>query len=525
MTPSRLRMPSVSRRNFLQYAGMAGGVTLLGSTVACAGPTGKPSQDTLVLGLNRSLVSLDNKLNQFDAAVTAQRGVRQGLTRIGDDLTPQLVLADRFDATSPTEWTVRLREGVKYSDGTPVRIEDISVAMEMYQQVSGSFVAPQFPEWPTVVPVDDRTFILRTIAPLPVLDSLMSNILITPASANEPNELQSGIGTGPFVVTESNRGTGEYTLVANEFYWGEAPKVQQVRVRFIPEEAARVVALRSGEVDVIDSISPDSAEQLASLPGVQIETVPSTRINQLFFNFRKPADHPLANARVREALTYAIDGESLARDVLIGSAVQATGAAPSTLSGAVETGQYTFDPAKARQMLDAEGVTDLELTFIWETGEFTNDVSLMESVTQMMTDIGVRVKLQQFEPGGDISSWRQGKVGDWDVLGNGYGNQTGLALTTIQGMYAGTAEKEATRDTYHGYVFPEITEKIELASSEPDPVRRASLLADAQQDIWNTWPCLWSFVPNALLAKRTRVQNVALTPINSYDLGSVRLEA
>ena len=101
---------------------------------------------------------------------------------------------------------------------------------------------------------------------------------------------------------------------------------------------------------------------------------------------------------------------------------------------------------------------------------------VMESVLEMMKAVGVRVKLQQFEPGGDISSWRQGKTGDWDVLGNGYGNQTGLALTTLQGMYAGTAEKEATRDTYHGYVFPEITAKIQAASSEPDPTKRAALL-------------------------------------------------
>ena len=82
-----------------------------------------------------------------------------------------------------------------YSDGTPVMIDDVTTAMQMYQQVSGSFVAPQFPEWPTVVPIDDRTFILRTNSPVPVLDSLMSNILITPAAANEPNELQSGIGS------------------------------------------------------------------------------------------------------------------------------------------------------------------------------------------------------------------------------------------------------------------------------------------------------------------------------------------
>ncbi|MFD9684065.1 ABC transporter substrate-binding protein [Rhodococcus sp. NPDC059969] len=67
----------------------------------------------------------------------------------------------------------------------------------------------------------------------------------------------------------------------------------------MPEEAGRVVALRSGEVDVIDSISPDFAEQLAKLPGVQVDTVPCTRINQLFFNFRKPADQPLSNLHVR----------------------------------------------------------------------------------------------------------------------------------------------------------------------------------------------------------------------------------
>src|SRR5258707_916363 len=85
MSTSRLRAPALSRRSFIQLSGLAGGAVLLGATAACAGPTGKPSSDTLVLALNRSLVSLDNKLNQFDAAVTAQRGVRQALTRIGND--------------------------------------------------------------------------------------------------------------------------------------------------------------------------------------------------------------------------------------------------------------------------------------------------------------------------------------------------------------------------------------------------------------------------------------------------------
>ncbi|XGU18900.1 ABC transporter substrate-binding protein [Rhodococcus sp. 3Y1] len=161
MTNTRLRTPQLSRRSFCSSPGWICGATL-GHDCRVPALPGKPTGHPGARAQPLAHVSLDNKLNQFDAAVTAQRGVRQGLTRIGDNLTPQLVLADRFESTGPTEWTVRLREGIRYSDGTPVLIDDVTTAMQMYQQVSGSFVAPQFPEWPTVVPIDDRTFILRT---------------------------------------------------------------------------------------------------------------------------------------------------------------------------------------------------------------------------------------------------------------------------------------------------------------------------------------------------------------------------
>jgi peptide/nickel transport system substrate-binding protein len=491
---------------------------------ACAGPTGAPGPGTLTLALNRSLVSLDNKLNQFDAAVTVQRGVRQGLTMVSPDLKPRLVLADRFELTAPTQWTVRLRDGVRYSDGSPVTIEDVATALKMYKQVNGSFIAGFFPEFPAVVPVDDRTFTLETSRPIPVLDYLMANILITPAAVNRPEELQSGVGSGPYVVRSSSRGTGDYTFAVNDNYWGTKPSVPNVQVRFMPDESSRVVSLRSGEVDVIDSITPDSADQLAGLPGVRITRIPSTRINQLFYNFRKPAGHPLADARVREALTYAIDGRALVQDVLVGSVTQADGVVPTGLAGAVKTGEYVYDPGQARQRLDALGVRDLELKIIWETGEFAGDTSVMEAVVQMLGQVGVRVQLQQFQPGGDILSWRQGKAGDWDVLGNGFPSPTGLAASILQGMYAGTPEKEQSRDTYQGYVFPEIAAQIATASAEPDTTRRTQLLNEAQRAVWATWPCLWAFVPNVVLATRSRVGDISLVPTNSYDLASTRLE-
>lgn len=515
--------PSLSRRRLFQLAALVGGGTALGLS-GCATPTGLPGPGTYNIALNRSLVSLDNKLNQFDAAVTVQRAVRQALTRLTPDLGLENVLAESFELTSPTQWTVRLRPEIRYSDGSQVQVEDVATALRMYRDTKGGFLATFFPEWPTVVKVDDRTFRLETEAPLPILDYLMANILITPAAANKPEELQSGVGTGPYVVTEADRGTGTYRLDRNPNYWGAPAATDTVQVRFLPEESSRVVALRSGEIDVIDTVSPDAIEQLRGLPGVTVETRPGTRLTHLFYNFRKPKGHPLSNARVREALSYAINGGSLINDILQNSVVQATGVVPPDLEGAASVGEYRYDPERARQLLDSLGVRDLPLKIIWESGEFASDTQVMEAVYEMLRAVGCQPSLQQFEPGGDISTWRQGRAGDWDVLGNGYASPTGLAITMMQGMYAGTAKKEETRDSYHGYVVPDVTDQIDTASQEVDATRRGELLNQAQQSIWDTWPAMWAFAPKAVVARRARVQGMVLGANNSYNLADIRLE-
>jgi len=539
----------VTRRAALQLAGLFGlGAALSPVLVACAGATGPTSgsgagssgsaqpggaasgtggasgaASTLTLAFNRSLVSLDNKLNQFDAQVTVQRAVRQALTKIGPKLTPELVLAESFTATTPTEWTVKLRKDIHYSDNSPVTVEDVQTALEMYFKVTGGYVASQFPEQPTFTKVDDSTFTLTTKDPVVTLDSLMSNILISPAKANQPKELVTGIGSGPYKIKSADSGTGRYTLVANENYWGpDKAHLQQVQVEFLPEESARVIAIRKGEVDVIDTITPDSAKQLKSVDGVDVIETSGTRITQLFYNFWKTTG-PLTDPKVREALSHAIDGKSLLSNLMSGLAEQCDGVVPATLAGYVKTGSYTYDPAKAKSMLAAAGASNLSIKFIWESGEFAGDAAVMEAIVEMLKDVGVTATLKEFQPGGDIGTWRRGEGGDWDVLANGYGNQTGLALTNLRGMYAGTAAKQKTHDTYQGYFQQDITDTLTQAGAESDRTKRLELLKKAQQDIWATWPCMWAFATKNLLAKRTRVKDLDLIAINSYDLASVTI--
>lgn len=525
----------VSRRSILKLASLAGaGALFAPALAACAGPKTANTASTAGAGaaggtlsivLNRNLVSLDNKLNQYDAAVTVQRAVREALTKIGDDLKPQLVLAESFEQTKPTEWTVKLRSDIHYSDKSPVTVEDVETALKLYFEVKAGYVASQFPEQPAFTKVDDKTFTLTTKTPVVTLNSLMSNILITPAKDNKAEELSSGLGTGPFVIANADSGTGTYKLTRNDNYWGEKAKLQEVNVSYQEEEGSRVIAITSGQADVIDTITPESAASLKTNADVDVIETPGTRLIHLFYNFRKPASSPLSKPEVREALTYAIDHDSLIKALMNNQVSSAEGVVPKTLAGFARTGAYTYDPNKAKQMLAAAGASDLKLTFIWEDSEFAGASRVLEAISQMLAAVGVTATLKMIPKGGDINSWRRGEAGDWDVLANGYGNQTGLALTNLQGQYGGTAEKEKTRDTYQGFVAPEISSLLDKAGAEADQAKRDALLAQAQEKIWALWPAMWAWTPNNVLAKRKRVTTLKLRAINSYDLGSVTVSA
>ena len=90
-------------------------------------------------------------------------------------------------------------------------------------------------------------------------------------------------------------------------------------------------------------------------------------------------------------------------------------------------------------------------------------------------------------------------------------------------MRGETPEKEQSPDTSLGYVFPDVEQAIPAAPAEVDPTRRQELLDRAQDMVWNTWPCMWAFVPKAVLARRTRVQNLELKSTNSFDLSTTTL--
>ena len=515
----------LDRRSLLQLGGaLTITIGLAGPLASCAAPVSSGTSTgskTIRIAFKRALPTLDNKSHQIPSQVTVQRAVHQGLTGLGKDLKLQNVLAESFEQTSPTEWTVKLRKGAVYSDGSPVTVEDVSTALSLYPQVAGSYVAGLFPEFPTVRKVDDQSFVLVTTKPLATLDFLMTSVLLMPAAKNAAKDVDTAPGTGAFVISKQNAGAGTATLTPNPKYAGTKPGLGSVELQFIQDSTVAVAALKRGEVDVVVDVAPNAAKELETVDGVTVIRNPGAQLIQLFYNFRMPKSSPLSDPKVREALSYAIDGDTLIKQILLDSVVALDGVAAPSLIGTSKVGSFSYDPAKATSMLASAGASGLELTMIWETGEFFDSSQIMEAVSEMLKKVGVKVKLKEFQAGGDIGTWRQGRGGHWDVIANGYGNQTGLALVSLTGMYGGTPAKEAKRATYHGYVFPEIADQLSKAAAEPDESARNAILTKAQQDIWATRPAMWGFVQNNALAVRDHLKGIELLSTNFYDLAAV----
>ena len=143
-------------------------------------------------------------------------------------------------------------------------------------------------------------------------------------------------------------------LERNPDYFGDAPKIERVRFRIVPDAIVRALELRKGSADVeINSLPPDMSATLANVPGLAVEEQPGTPLAYISFNFEDPI---LAHREVRQALAYATDRESLVKHLLHGQARLATSLLPPNhWAFDPDVAQYAYDPARANQLLDSAG--------------------------------------------------------------------------------------------------------------------------------------------------------------------------
>ena len=233
------------------------------------------------------------------------------------------------------------------------------------------------------------------------------------------------MGTGPYMYQGDFDGS-VYTFVRNPYYWGETPEADTFKIKVIPDNDAKVLALRSGEIDAITGAARLSADAYTELSadssfGTAINDEP-TLTNYIGFNMAK---EPFDDKNVRLAVEYAIDRDSISNDVFQGTMTPAdTLFSESKPYCDVEATVYSYDPDKAAQLLDEAGWVMNESTGIREKDgqqlslnyTYWTDLSLAQ-------DMALAIKTQLAEVGIDVTTtgqdqmtwWTEGVAGNYDI--------------------------------------------------------------------------------------------------------------
>ncbi len=311
----------------------------------------------------------------------------------GPNLTLKPMLATRWENPNPTTWRFYLRRDVKFHNGDRLSAEDVKFTIDTQLANKGATVNAYLGPTEGARVIDPYTVEITTKTPFPALLFNLSRIHILPQAYGRMGAeafAAKPIGSGPYRFVEWQRGQ-RIVLDVNPDYWGGTPTPRRLTFRFIVDPSTRAAELRAGGVDI--AINPPIAQIKELNTGdTQILTVPAARAIAHPMN---TLQKPLNDVRVRRALNYAVDRESIVRSLLQGFG-QATGQpfASGWLGYDESIKPYPYDPAQARRLLAEAGLSSgVDLTWDISTGTWLADKETAEAAAAMMGQVGVRVRL------------------------------------------------------------------------------------------------------------------------------------
>ena len=273
-----------------------------------------------------------------------------------DEIVPALAESAAYDPETCT-YVFRLREGVHWHDGKPLRAADVKFTIEAIRSPTlGSLHAPNFAEVSEITELDDRTVRIRLSAPnAAFLDYMMQPIL--PAHLLAGQDLtttgffRSPVGTGPFRL-ESWEAGREIVLVKNEDYYRGAPKIDRFVFRIFADDAAEAAALADGSVDMA-RLAPQTAAAFEDRDGYRYYAMKSANYAAVMLNCSHP--YWLRNSDLLPAIACAIDRDAVVRDALCGHGMSAYGPLQRNPYNNPNVERYDYDPARVRRILEAAG--------------------------------------------------------------------------------------------------------------------------------------------------------------------------
>ncbi|WP_144070027.1 ABC transporter substrate-binding protein [Nonomuraea indica] len=452
---------------------------------ACGGPApAGPDDGVLTLAAPRDLVA-----GPQDPYYTHQTlRVWEPLVTVDQRLRPVPALATSWTgADGGRRWTFTLREGVRFSDGTPLTAEavvaNVRRLLRLAPRQSPFFSLDAGMELAYGRLSDVRaeggkvTFELeRPVADLPGRLAGFFSMVQSPRAFTPAGDFAGGpVGTGPYVLTGWVKGQ-RAELAANPHFHGAAPAYKKVVVKVIPDANARVAALRAGEVDGLIDKGALLPGQVAAVGGGghTVVRTPSVLTHYLTFNASRK---PFADPRLREAVDLAVDRRTIAGTLLAGTARPGAGFLSPVFGDLAEPSVApAHDPARARALVEAAGRPAEPVTILvssGETGQFPY-TDIAEVLRAAFARVGLPAKVRVAEATKAVM-----EAGDYDLFLSAYSVPNGDPDYLLRRFLRSDAAWNTERRL--GYRSEEFDTLVDRAAAEADPVRRRELYHRVQR--------------------------------------------
>lgn len=386
-------MHGILRASALICVGLAASALL-----ATAGAAQSDKPFVAVVSQSPDTIDLSKAANPPSVRTTIEN-VNETLIGRGHDGKPEQTLAAWTTLDEGRVIEFRLREGVKFHSGDPFTAEDVAFSFRRQTEKMPSYKR-QTADVERVEVVDRST--VRFHFRKPSISFVWSARAVTIFSkayfdrVGEETFSAKPVGTGPYRITDY-RASQFLDLEAFEEYWGGAPAVKKVRIRFVPEDSTRVAMLKSGEADLIMNTPFAFVREVeaAGFKTARAAVHPSTGIQ---FTFGNP-NVPWADVRVRRAIAHAINADALIKGLFHGQPNRYALFAPSEVGYDPEIKPYAYDLAEAKKLLAEAGYPNgFDLPLYYWTGNYVGLRETVGVVATQLAKIGIRVEVEGYDP-------------------------------------------------------------------------------------------------------------------------------
>ena len=369
---------------------------------------------SLTVGLGTDVTALDPHYHNLTPNNNVAAHVFGYLVDRNEKSQPIPGLATEWTTLDPTTWEFKLRKGVKFHDGSDFTAADVVASIERVPKVPNS-PSPFTAYTKQIVKIetpDPYTIRFRTATPYPLMPSDLTQVAIISkqfvnASTDDFNSGKAAIGTGPYKVIRYVK-SDRIELARNDAWWGGKTPWDKVTLRILPNDASRVAALLSGDVEVIENVPTSDVVKLKGDKRLAIYRVVADRLIYLHLDSDRDVSpfvtdrdgkpmtkNPLKDARVRKALSKAINRPAIVERVMEGEAIPSGQLVADFLFGATKSlHPEKFDPEGAKKLLAEAGYPNgFGLTIHSPNNRYVNDAKIAQTVAQMLTRAGVDTKV------------------------------------------------------------------------------------------------------------------------------------